>query len=110
MDPIIDCLVSIGLSGEVAEMIVREFQAKEISFTWDTFYKHLSDWCDRRLKSVSAPDLMDLKAVCIRFGLRENLADHFVATGLIQKPEWIKTHIILAFLKKSKDGGLRDTG
>jgi hypothetical protein len=104
MENIIDCLVISGLTGHVSEEIVCEYNNKVKEYTWNSFYTFLCKWCETRLNNLV--DESDLEVICVKFGLRDNLAKHYVETGLITKPEMIKSHIMLMFLKKSTDNGL----
>jgi hypothetical protein len=104
MERIIDCLVISGLTGQVSEEIVCEYNKQIGEYTWNSFYTFLCGWCETRLSSL--PPQTDLVQTCLGFGLREKLSRHFVETGVIGKPEMIKSHVMLMFLKKSSDFSL----
>jgi hypothetical protein len=104
MEKIIDCLVISGLTGHVSEEIVCEYNKQIGDYTWNSFYTFLCKWCETRLTNLS--DEKDMETLCVKFGLRDKISNHYVETGLIDRPEMIKSHVMLVFLKKSTDIGL----
>ena len=101
MDKYKECLVVCGLNDSAADIILESYDFQTNEHTWNRFYSHLCKWCDERLDNIDGKD--DLQEACIQFGIKPQLAEHFVVTGLIYKPEMIKSHIIFMFMKKSSE-------
>jgi hypothetical protein len=101
MEKIIESLVGSGMTEEASNQIVEGYVSCTEIHTWNHFYTYLCHWCDERIRSIDDKD--DLENLCVLFGIKPSLAEHFVVTGLIYKPEMIKSYLLLTFMKKSSE-------
>lgn len=93
-----------GLREDVSTELLDEYRSQvDIDFeNWNSLCNFLSHWISKRLiKYNSEKD--DLLHLCELVGMKIELANHLIVSGLITSPEMIKFHILMIFLKKVKD-------
>lgn len=72
-------------------------------FRWGECYNHLLEWCHNRggKMIIDEENLID---ICYEFGLRRDLAEMYVTSGLIVNFNSIKAHVTTYLLKTAYSG------